>query len=147
MWFSKLIIKVMLKSKWLNMVLDVNFVTLVILNFILSSFLYLLKSWGHHKNYLHNVLLLYFKNLTITLFNITYLQAIVIVFLNMYIFAIVFCNINLLALWFNMFWKCLWLSFKKNSKSIHLILNHFHLDLCRDQKWSTILCLHLVGFY
>ena len=61
---SKYIIKSNAK-KWLDLILDVNFMALTVLNLISFPFsLNLLKTWGHHffvENHQFNVILLYFK--------------------------------------------------------------------------------------
>ena len=73
----------MLKSKWLNLVLDVDFMTLKILklkfDFIFLEFISLYTSRHHHKKKIgyhqFNVLLLYYKQiLNNCLFDITYLR-------------------------------------------------------------------------
>ena len=67
----------MLKSKWLSMVLDVDFMTLTILklefSFIFFEFIIYLRasSQSFYENHQFNVFLLYFKyNLDNHLFNI-----------------------------------------------------------------------------
>ena len=32
--------------------------------------------------------------------------------------------------------------FSQNSKLEHIVLNHFHVDLCKDQELSSLPCLH-----
>ena len=80
----------MLKSKWLSLVLDVDFMTLTILklklSFIYLEFIIYLRAPSQNVvgNHQFNVILSYFKLiLDSPLFNITYLHTTCTVFLNM----------------------------------------------------------------
>ena len=83
-------LKVMLKSKWLSLILSVNFMTLAILklesSFIFLEFTIYLRATSHDfvENHQFNVILSYFKQILDNhLFNITYLHNTCIVFLSM----------------------------------------------------------------
>ena len=77
----------MLKSKWLSMVLDVNFMTLIVLKLeysyiFLESIIYLrASSQNFVENHQLNVILSHFKQILDNhLFDITYLHTTCIVF-------------------------------------------------------------------
>jgi hypothetical protein len=60
-------------------------------------------------------------------------------------FEIVFVNMTCSALSINMFILSVYdLNFHK-FQIYYVVLNHFHLNMCKDQELSTIPCLHSIG--
>ena len=80
-------LKVLLKSKWLSLVLDVDFMTLTNLelefSFIFLEFIIYLRATSQNfvENHQFNIILMYFKQILDShLFNITYLHTTCTVF-------------------------------------------------------------------